>query len=95
MIINNLNVICITFVPLEADTPLLIDPDAMLSNAIPLQRFKSVSRRNSQIVDILSIVNHPELPARNALNVLWQRPRANATPDTFSLLGCKRLQHEQ
>src|SRR4051794_38910801 len=37
--------------PLEADTPLLIDPDAELPSTIAFQRFKPVALQNAKIVE--------------------------------------------
>jgi len=43
MIINNLNIVRIALKPPEANSPLIIDPDAVLAGAIAPQHLKTVA----------------------------------------------------
>ena len=36
--------------PAKADAPLIIDADAVLAEAVALQRFEAISRRHPQII---------------------------------------------
>ncbi len=47
MIIDDFNIVGMTCLPSEADAPLLIDPDAILSSSIAGQLFQTVARWNS------------------------------------------------
>jgi len=49
MVIDNLNVIRIPVLPDETDTPLIIDPDAVLSKPVPLKSFKYIPWGDSQV----------------------------------------------
>jgi hypothetical protein len=67
MIVNNLDVIRVSFSPFEADTPLLIDTDAMLARAITRQLLQVVRRGNAQIRQSLGSVKNLELSSCGAL----------------------------
>jgi len=69
MIIDDFNIICIAVMPSKTNTPLLIYSDTVLARAISFQWFNSVSWWNPQITYILSVVNHPQFPPRNSLNI--------------------------
>ncbi|MBB4188877.1 hypothetical protein GGE07_005556 [Sinorhizobium terangae] len=50
MVVNYFDVFDTGICPYEAYTPLIIDPDRVLAFSIALQRFKSISRRGTQVV---------------------------------------------
>ncbi len=50
MTIHNLNIPCVAILPPEADTPLIVDPDAVLSLSVALEGLKAVTRRLRQIL---------------------------------------------
>jgi hypothetical protein len=50
MVVHDFYVNSITIHPDEANSPLIIDPDAVLSFSVSPQRFQSVRRWNTQIV---------------------------------------------
>jgi hypothetical protein len=50
VIIRNLDIKSITVSPCEANPELIVNPDAELSFALCLQRFETVTGRNSQVV---------------------------------------------
>jgi len=50
MIINDLDVPRIALVPREADTPLIVDADAMLAGPIPFKGFKMIPRWLGQVL---------------------------------------------
>lgn len=49
MVVHNLNVFRACIGPAEANAPLIIDADTMLSSAFPLQRLKMITRRNAEV----------------------------------------------
>jgi hypothetical protein len=57
--------------PNETNTPLIVDPDRMLSLSIGLQRLKPVAGRHAQIVEELGLVQETEFSQSNVLNVRW------------------------
>ncbi len=51
MVIGNFNFIGISLFPHEADPPLVVDPDAILSFSIAGKLLQPVSRRNPEILE--------------------------------------------
>ena len=56
MVVRDFDVVDVAFLPPEADPPLLVDADAVLTFAIPFELLQSVSRRYSEIVQRVNIV---------------------------------------
>ena len=54
--------------PNKTDSPLIINPYAVLSRSIPGQRLKSVSRRRLQVLECRSRIKHPEFSRRKLTN---------------------------
>ena len=52
MIVNYFNVQRIAVFPAKADSPLIVDPYTVLSLAVAFQGFKTVSGRNSKILQL-------------------------------------------
>ena len=46
MVVNYLNIKSVTIIPDKADSPLIVDPDAMLTVAIPAERLQAISGHN-------------------------------------------------
>lgn len=59
----------ITFYPFEADAPLVIDADAVLSFASACQALKAICRGDSQIIQILGVVEHTQFSQGNLLDI--------------------------
>ena len=64
MVVNDLNVVGIAASPQETYTPLIIDADAVLTLAVGLQCFQTISWRNHQILQGASTVQVKQLSAR-------------------------------
>ncbi len=93
MVVDDLNVESIMSFPPKADAPLIVDSNAMLSDAFPLQGFQSVPRRCPKIVNLVCIVQHSEFPASDALDVLRQPTGDITAPDPLRLGAVKRPNH--
>ena len=65
MVINDFNIFSTSFCPSEADAPLPVYTDAVLSGAIALERFQPVTGRYSQILDICGNFKLSQFPAGN------------------------------
>ena len=48
--LRNLHIVGAAFTEYEAEPPLLVDADAVLSLAISRERFEPIARRNTQIL---------------------------------------------
>jgi hypothetical protein len=60
----------VSFAPFEANSPLVIDPYAVLSFPVPTQGFKSIPRRNTQILVLNGCIQHGQFSARDAFYAL-------------------------
>jgi len=67
VVVYYLNIFRTGFGPSETDAVLVVDSNAVLSEAITFQCFKSVSWRNSQILKPGCDLKLPEFPASNGL----------------------------
>jgi hypothetical protein len=50
VIVNDLHIMRITLFPNEANPPLVVDPDAMLSTAVPFKSFQPIARWHLQVL---------------------------------------------
>ena len=60
VVINDLYVSSVAIIPNKANTPLLIDTDAVLPRTDALKFFKTVSRRYPQVSQSLSVAEHSQ-----------------------------------
>jgi hypothetical protein len=93
MIINNFDVVRVSFSPLKADTPLLIDTDAVLTGAATCQLLKMVCRRDAQIRQRLGSVKNLELSSRRALYLRRDLSGEPAPEQSFRLFVGKASDH--
>jgi len=81
VVIDNLDVARAAVLPFEADTPLIVDPDAVLAPAITPERFKPVRRRDAQVVEYGGGIEHAQLASGGLLDSSSQPARVLAAPD--------------
>jgi hypothetical protein len=79
--------------PGEADAPLVVDADAVLSSAATVQLLETVARWDSQIVDVLSGVEDQEFAISNSLKVGAKFTDVFAIPDELGFFIRERLDH--
>ena len=65
MIIYDFNIERIAVFPQKANSPLIVDSDAIVTLPVTRQRLKPVSRNSRDVLQFLGIVEHPELPPRD------------------------------
>lgn len=93
MIIDDLNVKCMTLTPTEADSPLLVDPNAVLTLPITFQSLKLIRAWNQKVLQVSSRVQLLQLHQRPLLNVAGKSLGVLATPDPLGLPATKGLDH--
>jgi hypothetical protein len=93
VVVNDFDIISISFSPPETDAPLVIDADAVLTVSIPRQLFKSVRWWAPQIFDTMSIVQHTQFPQCGQLDIARKLSRKLAVEDLHRLFVRKRLDH--
>ena len=78
MIVDDLYVVCVGSEPAEADAPLIVDADTMLTGPIPGEFFKTVCGRDAKVEEARRRIKHDQLAKSNALKV--RRHPANPLP---------------
>jgi hypothetical protein len=66
MVICDFNILSASVCPSEAEAPLPVNTDAVLSGSIPFKRFQPIARRNSQIIEICGNFKLSQFPAGNS-----------------------------
>ena len=69
MVIGDLYLVCVALAPHKADSPLLVDSNAMLASPIPGKLLQSICRRDTKIVEVRGVVQHPQFPQCHLLNI--------------------------
>jgi hypothetical protein len=94
MIINNLNIVRISVLPFETDSPLIVNANAMLSFSVPRQSFKIVSRRGFKVLNCGTPIQHPELSKCDLLNIVWQLFGKLPMEYLFSFTALEAFNHD-
>ena len=81
MVVNDFNLVGIPVTPLEANSPTLIDPDAVLSLPVSRQLLKSIARRNAEIGEAKCVIEHSEFSVSSLLDVSRETRRPFAAED--------------
>jgi len=87
--------VLVSNLPDEADTPLVVDTDAVLSGAVSLQGFQPVPRRHAQAVAANSSIELQQLPQRGCLDVSGQLSRGLVVKDFRCFFVAKTEYHTQ
>jgi len=94
VIVDEFDIFRTSISPDEADTPLRIHADAVLTATISGQFLQSVPRWDPQVVDILCRVNQLELAQRRPLHGSINTLDVLLAPDSFGVLAPERSDHE-
>lgn len=69
MVVDDSRVSAVAVLPQEADTPLIIDPAAVLASTIALQCFETVRGRDPQVFEPVRRVDDAQLSSRYRLDL--------------------------
>jgi hypothetical protein len=92
VIIDDLYVVGVPFAPNKAQTPLVVDPNAVLSLSVAMQGFQAISRRRCQVSQFRGGIHLPKLPARDTLDCL-KAPARLPRVKSPGFRGAERLNH--
>src|SRR5690348_14521434 len=93
MVVDDFNFMGIAVLPEEADAPLVIDPDAVLTFAVTFQGFQAIRGRNTKVFQGRRSIEHAEFAARDLLDIGRQLPGSRSVPDLLRLLVGKAPDH--
>jgi hypothetical protein len=85
VVIDNLDVAGVAFIPLKTDPPLIVQADAVLASAISAEFLQVVSRRNSEIIEYRRRIELPQLTKRHALEIRPELPDALAVEQPLGI----------
>lgn len=93
VVVDDFYVVGVAVTPSETDTPLVVDPDAVLAFAIAFEGFEPIGRRYAQIVQHAGVPQHAQLAACHRLDICRQAPGRHSAPDLFRFLVGKVPDH--
>lgn len=93
MIIDDLDLVCVSSFPAETDPPLIIDPDAVLTDAISSQLLQSVSWRDTEILKGFRRIQQSKFAKRRSLDIRSHLPNRVPVEEPLRLPIAKALDH--
>jgi hypothetical protein len=82
VVVGYLHVLSIALRPPEADSPLVVDSDAVLALSIPSQSLKAIAWRDSKILECVGAIENGQLSLRLPLKRRREFP-GDLTPKDF------------
>lgn len=95
MVVDDFYIVSIPITPEEANSPPVIDPDAMLSFSIAFQRLQAVSWRYEQKVQVHCGVKLNKFAQSHSLDVSRKPSRSPPPKQLLSILVRKGLDHDR
>jgi hypothetical protein len=93
VIVNDLNFVGVSIPPGETKSPLVVDANAVLSFASPMQRFQAIARWRRHVAQFRGAVQLPQFSARDVLDRL-KTPAAVTLVKPLSLAAPERPDHD-
>ncbi len=93
MIVDDFDVVRIAISPPKANSPLVVDPDAVLALSVAAEFLQSIARRNSQITKRSGRLEDEELPQRGSLQLYREASQPLATQHSFGVPISEGLDH--
>ena len=93
MIVDDLDFVCACITPHEANSPLIVDPYAVLSIAVSPQKLEPIAGRSGQVAQFRRAVLLPKLTSRDVFNRRESTARL-PTVKPLSLSAAERLNHQ-
>lgn len=90
MVINDFDIFRASFRPPEAQSKLLVNPDAVLASAITTQSFQPIAGRYLKVLQLVCELKLAEFPQRNPLKT----HKAFDAPPAGQLLGIPTLERD-
>jgi len=93
VIVCDLNLVCVSGSPLEADAPLIVNSNAVLTRSIPPQLLQPISGRYAQLRDSLGGVQDQKLALGSAPDRGGKAASFLTPKDAFSITIGEALDH--
>lgn len=92
MIIHDLDVFSTRVRPMEAEAELIVNTNAVLAYTVPFQGFQSITRWNSQIVELACDLQLSQLTSCHSRNIR-ESPDIRSFGERLRISTLKRLDH--
>jgi hypothetical protein len=92
VIIHDLDVVRVPLVPAKADAVLIVDPNAVLADPIPLQRFQPIARQRGKVTQDRRDVQRVQTSTRNGFDI-GEPGHSFSSKEPFGIGAAKRLNH--
>ena len=93
MVIDDFNLVFLSFFPAEDDAPLLIDSNTPEAAQVSAELFESVAWGNLKVLNNSCLIDHAKLSSGTFLDVSRETAHAEATVDFLSLGIAKTFDH--
>jgi hypothetical protein len=93
VIVDDLDVVGVAVLPAEADSPLVIDANAVLSGAVPLELFQAIARWNPKVVELLRGVHSNQFAKHGALELSRVSPDGLPAEQALGVAVGEALDH--
>jgi hypothetical protein len=78
MVVDDFDMAWSSFLPDEADAPLVVDQDAVLAGAVAFQRFQPIAGRDTQILQDARLIEQTQFAQRRRLDIRRKRAASPA-----------------
>jgi hypothetical protein len=93
VVVAELDIVRVTGFKSEADAPLIVDEDGILTRAIASERVQAIAWRNLEVGDLVRDVHGFELAQSTSGNVGGHLPGLAGAEELFSVPVGERLDH--
>ena len=93
MVIHNFHVQRVFALPAEANSPLVIDADAVLASAVVFQGFQVVAVRRAQVIQTPRLMQQQQFSSCRSLNLVRQAPRRFIVEQPLGFLAGEAAYH--
>ncbi len=94
MVVDDLNVVSVAVSPSKANSPLVVDPNAVLTPALAPQPLESVARWDAKVFQARHRIEDPQLPQTNSLNTSSELPNGLSFEELLSQSTAETLDHD-
>jgi len=93
VVVDDFDVVGVAADPAEADSKLVVDADAVLTEAVTGEFFKSIGGWDLQIGEGSGGIKHDELAESNTVEIGWETTNFLALEEAFGVVVAKTANH--
>jgi hypothetical protein len=94
MIVYDLDLVSVALAPTKANSPLVVDADAVLAFSVACQFLQSIAGEPGEVFKRFRAMELPQLPERSALDLSVEFRLSMSVEDALGLLIPRRDNHD-